>query len=401
MRQAAKVHTQKMIDIFINRRQARRLPHRMAASCLALALLPTLLAAQATDADSATAAPPRLAWHVDAITEGQWNMSHGRGNWVNLLWADMGVQTWKGGCIEVGALATGSLNDGIADDMQDFSNINAGNRAFRLTHLGIGQAFSDRLFAFVGLREADEDYFNTEGAGIFTGSSYGCVPHAGDNFALGVYPDAALGLHIQYCPNDIWHLCTSLYNGTASDRLDHQFRFRPGQDGLINLGSITLTPPESLCKDADGQPCNGALQPTYVLGYAAGWQYAEGDDGSRVRKRGAALWASIDQPLGKFRKTCLNLFATGGARIGGLDEARGHWAAALLLNGVTRRNGTLAMGVSQAYYAAGVRETDFETTFHLPLLQWLSLQPALHVIRTDGNARVVGNLRICICLGND
>ena len=120
-----------------------------------------------------------------------------------------------------------------------------------------------------------------------------------------------------------------------------------------------------------------------------------------MRKRGAALWASIDQPLGKFRKTCLNLFATGGARIGGLDEARGHWAAALLLNGVTRRNGTLAMGVSQAYYAAGVRETDFETTFHLPLLQWLSLQPALHVIRTDGNARVVVNLRICICLVND
>lgn len=119
-----------------------------------------------------------------------------------------------------------------------------------------------------------------------------------------------------------------------------------------------------------------------------------------ARKNGGALWASIDQPLTRVGRICLNLFATGGVRIGQIDAARGHWAAALMLGNVTRCGGTLAMGVSRAHYAGNVHETDFETTFEYPLLSWLSLQPALHVIRTDGTTNVVGNLRLAISLGN-
>lgn len=58
------------------------------------------------------------------------------------------------------------------------------------------------------------------------------------------------------------------------------------------------------------------------------------------------------------------------------------------------------MGVSQAHYADRMHETDFETTFEYPILSWLSLQPALHVIRTGGETNVVGNLRLNISLGN-
>lgn len=345
--------------------------------------------------DTTETSEPRLTWHVDAITEGQWNMKSGSANWTNLLSASAELSTWHGGSLEMAALATGHLKEGVVDDMQDFSNINAQMRGFRLTHLGIGQQIADKLYVFAGLREVDEDYFNTDGAGIFTGSSYGCVPQAGENFAVGVYPDAALGLHLEYTPSDAWTIRESFYNGTASDRLDRQFRFCPSSDGFVNLGSVSYSPTCSKYLDDNGEVASGFLTPTYVIGYVAGWQYDE------ARQNGGALWASIDQPLTRIGRICLNLFATGGMRIGQIDAARGHWAAALMLGNVTRQGGTLAMGVSQAHYADNIKETDFETTFEYPLLSWLSLQPALHVIRTDGTTNVVGNLRLAISLGND
>lgn len=370
---------------------------KMMLACAAL----FALTAHAQTRDSIETSNLRVIWHVNAVTEGQWNMKSGKANWTNLLSAGVEGRTWRGGSVEMAALATGHLKEGIVDDLQDFSNINTENRGFRLTHLGIGQQLFGKLYVYAGLREADEDYFNTDGAGIFTGSSYGCLPQAGENFAIGVYPEAALGLHFEYNPADVWTIRESFYNGTASDRLDRQFRFCPNSDGFVNLGSVSYSPTFSRFLDDGGETASGFLTPAYVIGYAAGWQYAEnGVSSEMARKNGGALWASIDQPLTRVGRICLNLFATGGVRIGQIDAARGHWAAALMLGNVTRCGGTLAMGVSRAHYAGNVHETDFETTFEYPLLSWLSLQPALHVIRTDGTTNVAGNLRLAVSLGN-
>lgn len=339
--------------------------------------------------DSAEVVEPRIGWQIEAVSEGQWNMSDGCGNWTNILSARIDVRTWKSGTVEMGALTTCCLEDGVVDDLQDFSNINAENRAFRLVHFGIGQRLGNKIYVFAGLREADEDYFNTDGAGAFTGSSYGCVPQVGENFGIGVYPEAALGVHLEFQPTEAWTLRTSFYNGMASYRLKEQFCFRPGYDGLINMGSVSYSPTFSSCLNADGELAEGFLTPNYVIGYAAGLQY-----------HGCALWASVDQPLTRVGHAGLNLFATGGTSLGQLDDSRGHWAAALILDNATKRGGTLAMGVSQAYYADNIFETDFETTFDYPLTSWLSIQPAVHVIRTDGMTNVVGNLRLNISLGN-
>lgn len=339
--------------------------------------------------DSAEVAEPRIGWQVEAISEGQWNMSNGSGNWANMLSVRIDARTWRGGTVEMGALATGHLEDGVVDDLQDFSNINAENRIFRLTHFGIGQRFASKFYVFAGLRQADEDYFNTDGAGIFTGSSYGCAPQIGENLCAGVYPEAALGVHLEYQPTEAWLLRASLYNGVASDRLNRQFRFRPGHDGMVNLGSVSYSPTFSSYFDSNGELAEGFLAPNYVIGYAADWQH-----------HGGAVWASADQPLVRVGRAGLNLFAMGGVHIGQFDAAHGHWSAALILDNVTQRGGTLAMGVSQAHYAGRMHETDFETTFEYPIFSWFSLQPALHVIRTGGETNVVGNLRLNISLGN-
>ena len=352
--------------------------------------------AAAHDADSVCTR--RIHWHADAMSEGQWNLKDGRAGWANLLSAGMDVGTWRGGCAEIGALATGHIGHAVADDLQDFSNINAENRAFRLIHLGLRHGWDKKVkgFVYFGLRQADEDYFNTDCAALFTGASYGCVPQAGDNFAIGVYPEAALGIHAEIAPSDRWLIKASLYNGTASDRLSRQFRFCPKSDGFAAMGSVTFSPdwvPKGKRMDGDDD-C--AFQPAYVLGYIAG-QQADEETGRLIG--GGSVWASIDQPLFKMRRTTLALFATGGTRIGRLNAARGHWAAGLLLDGLTRRGGTLGIGVSRAYYADG-HETDFEITSSLPLCQWAQLQPALHVVRTCGETALIGALRLCICLGN-
>ncbi len=359
---------------------------------LFLLTLPSPAAAQDTD----SICTRRVHWHVDAVSEGQWNMTDGRANWVNLLSAGMDVQTWRGGCAEIGALATGHIGHAVVDDMQDLSNINAKNRAFRLTHLGLRHEWDKKIkgFVYFGLRQADEDYFNTDCAALFTGSSYGCVPQAGDNIALGVYPDAALGIHAEIAPSDRWLFKQSLYNGTASDHLDRQFRFCPKSDGIAAIGSVTFSPDwKPKGKGTDGEDCDG-LSPAYVIGCATGRQ---ADEETGRFATGGGVWASIDQPLFNMRRTTLALFATGGTRFGRLDAARGHWAAGLLLDGLTRRGGTLGVGVSRAYYAYG-RETDVEITSTLPLCRWAELQPALHIVRTCGETATVGLLRLCICL---
>lgn len=340
----------------------------------------------------------RLKWGIEGISEAQWNATDGRTAWANKLAVALELRTWKGGSISASALATGHLGDAAADDLQDFSNINAESRAFRFVDLGIGQHFADKLFLFAGLREADEDYFNTPAASVFTGSAYGCVPQAGDNFALGVYPDAALGLHVEYAPTASWCLRTSVYNGAASDRLDSQFRFRPRHDGLANIGSITFTPSLRYCLHPDGSEDADALTPTYVVGYLVGWQY---DAETSLRRRGATLWASVDQPLFRIGRARLGVFAMGGGRIGQLEDTRGHWAAALILSRIMRHGGTIGVGISRAYYS-DAHEHDIEATACLPLLSWLSLQPTLHLIHTTttvSTTAFVPTLRLNISLG--
>ena len=363
-------------------------------------ILPTLLAISTLTGISVKATPPsmknpiieaeipdstnpapRFTWGVSITTEGQWNMSNNHGAWANLIEAEITAALWQTALFEAGAISTYTLGKNATDVRQDFSNINATNRAFRLTHLGIEQYIGSSIRLFAGLRQADADYFNTEMAGLFTGASYGCLPIVNDNFNVNVYPVAALGVHAEWTPKENMTLKTSLYNGASSDRIDHQFRFRPHRDGLLNLGSITYTLPAA--KDNE-------LPANYVISYNIGNHRHAYQDRRHTQ---FGFYVTAEQPLFRMGRLRLCATGTGAMEFNDPQVAEGYWNAALALEHVTRRGGTLAFGLSRAYYSDG-HETDLEATFVLPVNKYFSLQPTLHYLCTDGKRQVVGQLRL-------
>lgn len=168
-----------------------------------------------------TAGCPKIDWGLRAVTEGQWDMTNGRGAWASLLQGDICIRLWRKARAEAGALSTYTCGNDLGGVMQDFSNINAANRGFRLVHLGLQQELGSNVLLFAGLRQADEDYFTGELAGLFTGASYGCPPIVNDNFGINVYPTSALGLHAEWRFSEVVVLKTSLYNGLSDDRFSH------------------------------------------------------------------------------------------------------------------------------------------------------------------------------------
>ena len=341
---------------------------RISSLCVALFLM---LSMQAQEA--------RMSWNFGAVSEGQWNTTTGETGWANLVNVGFGVKLWRGAVFDASVLSTYSVGTPIADDFQGFSNIDAENRGLRLFHAGLSQEFFDGAFtAFIGLKAADEDYFNTELAGLFTGSSYGCMPTCTENQAIAVYPEAALAVHLEFNKGG-WTLRETLYNGAPSDRLDEQFRFRPGRDGLFNIGSVMY----SLGEDT------GAF---YTLGYAVTTKQAHGQSEF-------GLWCSVEQPVCHIGGSRLSLLAQGSKHFTGDAVCKGFWAGGFVVDDFIKDGAALGLAVNRAYYLEG-NETDVELTFKCPLGYGFAVQPAVHFIRTAGVSTTVAQLRLCYEIGN-
>ncbi len=325
---------------------------------------------------------PRWEYGISAITEGQWNLKSGQGAWANRLDATLNVRLWRGARLETGIMATYRAGKEVADVHQDFSNINAPNRPFRLTHLGLQQRFAGKVSLIAGVRQAEEDYFCYPMAGLFTGASYGCLPTINDNYHINVYPHSALGLHVEYEPLADLVIKTTVYNGNAYDTFHRIFRFRPRADGIINLGSVTYTRTRSSDPEA--------LPAVYTAGWNVGNHYREATGNRHTQ---AGFWLVAEQPLLSLGRVHTSVSATYSREFKDPEVAKTYWNAALAFGGLTRRGGTLAFGVSRAYYH-DARETDFETTFLMPLGSHFSLQPALHYLSSNGVKQVVGQLRV-------
>lgn len=356
-------------------------------ACLASPIFAQYTVTDSIDKEEQQAEDSRVKWELCAITEGQWNMTDGKGGWANRVDANLQVGLWQGATLSTGILSTYRPTEDVTEVMQDFSNINAQNRPLRLVHFGLEQKWKN-FSAFAGLRQADEDYFCSPIAGIATGASCGCVPTVNDNFVINVFPMTAMGVHFTYTPTTAWLAQVSVYNGKAYDTLNRSFRFRPHTDGILSLGSITYTP-----TTADAANDN-AFVPTYLLGWNIGNHQR---DDTETKHTQVGYWITAEQPIGHLGRMGVALAATISHQIKDPETAKFYYNATLAMNNLTRRGGTLAVLVNRAYYS-NAHETELEATFTHPLGKYFSLQPALHYYSTSGKKQMMGSLRVILNL---
>lgn len=330
----------------------------------------------------------RITWSIEGATEGLWNITDGKAGWCNLLEASMQTKLWKGASIDLAALATYNLNTPVADDIQMFSNLDAGpDKAFRLNQAGLTQEIGGHFLVYAGLRNVDIDHFTTPFTGLFTNASHGIFPVLSANFPIATYPMSAMCLHTEIRPVKGLIIRESIYNGVASDRLDEQFRFCPQSDGVFNIGSVSYHIGESE-ENHTGH---------YTLGYALGTSPSETIENGLTYNY--ALWALVEQFIVKLGRTELSGLLQGGASPASRSTCRGYWGAGLLLDNATKNGAQLGIVVNRALYT-GARETDVEFTGSFPVCKYFTLQPAIHCINTNGHYTAAAQLRAIVEIGN-
>ena len=202
---------------------------------------------------------------------------------------------------------------------------------------------------------------------------------------MATYPLAALCLHAEVRFTENLTLRESVYNGVASDRLDRQFRFCPASDGVFNIASINY--------HVGAEEEHHGF---YTLGYACGSAPANDADGKTFNY---ALWGLVEQPFLHVGENHLGALLQGGASPTGRSDCRYYWGAGVILTCLQGKGIRAGLVVNRALYADG-RETDVELTGSFPVCDWLTLQPALHHIRTSGHAIAAAQLRAVVEWGN-
>lgn len=253
-------------------------------------------------------------------------------------------------------------------DLQGFSNIDTHERSIALALKVAGFTWQlNRHSLFAGIRRTDEDYFCSDGLGIFTNSSCGIFPTISANFDIGTFPCAALGIHYAYDQENL-RLQASLYNGEGNYRFSGRkniFRFCPQSDGVFALAQVEY-------RHRDSHYFLGASIHTEPTVKSTAWAYAEQCLSPRLM-----LLAAYGHAFGR-DNSCDNFCALGGKYT--VDRAE--------------------FGLFTDYARVqGLDEWTTELVCSIPLTGFLALQPALHVITTDGTTNCVALLRVNVSIG--
>ena len=295
---------------------------------------------QGQEADSASCRP---SFGLDYSGEVQTDLKRVRV--VNLLELHADIPLSRKLSFQLASLSTYSSDDRpLADDVQGYSNLDADDILFALTVAGFTWQFKEHHSLFAGIRRMDEDYFCSDGLAFFTNSSCGIFPTLSCNFNIATFPEAAWGIHYAY-DNEKLCLQASLYNGAGNHRFtgrDNVFHLCPKSDGIYALGQAEYRYRGSRYFLGASMHTEPDVRPTV-------WTHAE-----------QALLPNLTL-LAAYGHAFFGVF-TDYARIDGIDE----WATEFICN--------------------------------LPLTTYLSINPVLHIITTDGTTKCVGLLRVNISI---
>lgn len=293
-------------------------------------------------------------------------------NFINLLHLNADATLSSRLSFHLSTLSVARTNDNaVINDLQVFSNLDAENIPFALSVAALEWQIDSKNTLTAGIHHINDYCFASDVTGLFTNSSCGIYPTLSANYPIANYPVASVGVSFRH-EEEHFALQTALFNGVGNRMFsgrDNVFRFCPKDDGIFALAQGEYH---------DGDNC-------YFLGGALHYGDPQKVDNNDTR---GAVWAYGEHYL----TDCLALIA-GYSHAFGKDNVCRDFAgvgAQYSLNDVT-------LGAFTDYADfAGVREWATELTCQVPLGNHLTLQPALHFIRTDTEWNTAGTLRL-IC----
>lgn len=332
------------------------------ARFILIALLGACLQLMAQEADSTSLHP---SFGVDYSGEVQTDFKRAR--MANLLQLRANIPLSRAMSFQAASLSTLTTNE-VLDviDLQGFSNIDSYglNIPFAFTVAGFSWQMNEHHSLFAGIRRVDEDYFCSDGVGLFTNCSCGIFPTISWNFPIGTFPFAAMGIHYTY-DNEKLCLQASLYNGEGNYRFTGRyniFRFCPNSDGVFAIAQADY-------RHRDSHYYLGGTLHTQPKILPSAWAYAEQaltPDFTLLAAYGHAFSSDI---------LCDNFCGLGGKYTLKRTE----------------------FGLFTDYVRVlDVEEWATELICSLHLTDFLTVKPVLHVITTEGNTKCVGMLRVDI-----
>lgn len=321
---------------------------------------------------------------VQYITEVQTDFEKST-NWMNFLRLDASLNIGKRGSIDFASIHTfKTLDRPVADDWQVFSNITNDNLAFGLAVLGYTHQFCDKFKLFAGVRNVNEDYFISDGTGLFVNSSHGIYPTIAENYPLGNYPLSTLGIHANWTLNDNWTVQGSLYNGVARQLFgpDHGLLDIRKDDGIYLMSDVNYHH-------------DSKLPGTYF----AGVSYANKIHGEEMTedKTNFTYWVYGEQSLYKSGNSHIDLMAQFSQNLSVDFGCKRYMGAGVLLYNILtdKIDNTFGINVNNADYDFG-DETVLEATYSLQLTDHIGIQPAYQRIWNDDGSHNAALLRLNI-----
>lgn len=320
-----------------------------------------------------------------------------RFNYVNLLRWNVGLPISRGWSFQVAALSTCmTADESLGRERQTFSNLDAGNVPFALSVGGV-QWNQKSHTVFLGVRNMNEDYFASPVTSFFTNSTWGIYPTLSCNMDIANYPFASVGMHYRYerrigtqtlgsaacrakagqepkTSETSFVLQASLYNGTGYSHLwgrENVFRVCPKSDGVFGLMNMEYHRGKSsyfVGTGIRGQHGQGVS--------AAPWVYAE-----QHVVGGLSLLAGYSHAFGK-EVDCKDFAGLGL-----------HYALPRAELGVFADYARFAD--SDPQHSGHMNEWATELSCKVNILPHISLQPALHLIASNG-FQAAGTVRLGI-----
>ena len=293
---------------------------------------------------------------------------------VNLLMLRAELPITKRFTFNIASVSTASTDElPLFLDLQGYSNIETFNIPFALAVAGLTWHINDHHSLFAGIRRTDEDYFCSDTFAFFTNSSCGSLPTLSGNYLFPIYPLAAMGLHYAY-DSERLGVQASFYNGQGAYEFtgsSNVFRFCPKSDGIFALGQV-----EYRYRDSH-----------YFLGASV---HDHNLYNMEERKLRPSIWLLAEQSL--FPR--FTLLAAYSHAFSSVELCRNFCGL-----GAKYDFKKVELGFFSDYTRMlDIDEWATELTCKVALSKYLSVQPVLHILNTDGETQCIGVLRLNVSL---